>query len=489
MSSSIIRRTKLLGALLFAACCGTALSASPARAASVGAVARDACERALEREGADPRNAISSREACHQALLFLGQPEDFRNEVASMLAPGRKVTLDDLSTASMLADAALRKEPTLPWGYLARCDIARRIGSADVLAACLEGLRRIAPDHAVTIAALIKPAERVSSLVWLARGLLLTLVLATLAHALVRARRSRRGRTATVSQPVAAVIVLLCALVAHASPASAATEKPKGDLSIFPINDADPGSSVPDDLARAQQPLQFGYFIQDLTARAEAATKRGDHAAAARYYEALAKTAPDVAIAPRRLCESLQAAGDLPNAVKACRTALTKGGAVVADFARFVSLALMQPDPLPVGEKDELDAVLKHLDEKAGMGFAGELSVLHCEVALRFHDRPALEKCTSTLGNLAPNDAKTVSFQWALAVDRHDRDAALQLIDRAKTLGVGEEGLATMTRATDAMHRRRVTLWALIGVGAAAVLLVAVGATRRRATARRPLSA
>jgi hypothetical protein len=477
-----------LGALLFAACCGTAFSASPVRAASVGAVARDACERALERESADPRSAVSSREACHQALLFLGQPEDFRNEVASMLAPSRRVTLDDLSTASMLADAALRKEPTLPWGYLARCDIARRIGSADVLSACLADLRRIAPDHAVTIAALIEPAERVSNLVWLARGLLVALVLGTLAHALVRARRSRGGRTA-VAQPVVAAIVIVCALVASPSTASAGTEKPKGDLSIFQIDDADPESSVPDDLARAQQPLQFGYFIQDLTARAESATKRGDHAAAARYYEALAKTAPDVAIAPRRLCESLQAAGDLPNAVKACRTTLTKGGAVVADFARFVSLVLMQPDPLPVGEKSELDAVLEHLDGKADVGFASELSVLHCEVALRFHDRPALEKCTRALGNLAPNDAKTVSFQWALAVERHDRGAALELIERAKTLGVGADGLATMTRATDAMRRRRAVRWGLIGVGAVAGLLVAAGAMRRRATAQRPLSA
>jgi hypothetical protein len=242
---------------------------------------------------------------------------------------------------------------------------------------------------------------------------------------------------------------------------------------------------VPESLAQAQQPLQFGYFIQDLTARAEAATKRGDHAAAAGYYKALAKTAPDIALPARRLCESLQAAGDLPNAVKACRTTITKGGSTTSDFGRFVSLVLAKPDPLPAGEKQELDAVLKHLDDKADISFTGELSVLHCEVALRFHDTPALEKCASALGSLAPNDAKTVSFQWALAVDKHDRATALQLIDRAKTVGVGEAGLATMTRTTEAMHQRRTMLWALIAVGAVVLALVGVGVSRRLAERRR----
>ena len=72
----------------------------------------------------------SSRLPCHSALLYGAQSEDLRNEVASLLAPARNVSLDDLAAASMLADAALRKDASQPWGYLARCDIARRIGSA-----------------------------------------------------------------------------------------------------------------------------------------------------------------------------------------------------------------------------------------------------------------------------------------------------------------------------------------------------------------------
>lgn len=479
MASSSIRRPPWFGLLLLAVCCSATLRTSVARADAVGAAARQACERALERELVDSK--VTSREPCHQALLYFGQPEDFRNEVASLLAPARKVTLDDLSTVSMLADAALRKEPTSPWGYLARCDIAHRIGSADVLSSCLADLRRIAPDHAITLSTSAAPAERVSGWIWLARIILSATIFGTLAHALAR---SRRARPSTIAQPVVAVFVLLGALGADTAFAQQSS-KPKGDLSIFPINDADPESSVPESLAQAQQPLQFGYFIQDLTARAEAATKRGDHAAAAGYYKALAKTAPDIALPARRLCESLQAAGDLPNAAKACRTTITKGGSTTSDFGRFVSLVLAQPDPLPAGEKQELDAVLKHLDDKADISFTGELSVLHCEVALRFHDTPALEKCAGALGSLAPNDAKTVSFQWALAVDKHDRATALQLIDRAKTVGVGEAGLATMTRTTEAMHQRRTTLWALIAVGAVVLALVGVGVSRRLAERRR----
>jgi hypothetical protein len=433
--------------------------------------ARGACEAALVLEARGQK--IDSREPCHSALLLGGQSEDMRNEAASMLAAYRTATLDDLAVASLLADGAVRKDPTEPWGYLARCDIARRIGSADVLKSCLRDLRRLAPNHPETLRALAAPAARLSAWIWMVRTLLALGLLGTLVHVASQAlRRSRRARRSTVVKPVVAFVLVLWSLVGGGGIRAALAEQeargPQGDLSSFKIDDANPEASVPSVEARNKGPLQFGYFIQDLTARAETATTKGDHAAAARYYRALAKAAPDVAIAPRKLCASLQAAGDLSGAVKACRTALTRGGSTAGDFTRFVSLVVAQSGPLPRGEKEELDAVLRHLDGKAALGAA--LPMLRCEVALRFHDTPALEACTADLARLAPNDTKTVSYQWALAIDRRDREGALRLIDRARGLGVPEEGVITMQRATRDMNRRR--LGRFVGFGLAAIVLV-----------------
>src|SRR4051812_42102541 len=48
-----------------------------------------------------------------------------------------------------------------------------------------------------------------------------------------------------------------------------------GQLStIFKINDADPESKVPTPQQRIGNPVEFGYYLQDLLARAESATKK-----------------------------------------------------------------------------------------------------------------------------------------------------------------------------------------------------------------------
>jgi hypothetical protein len=324
--------------------------------------------------------------------------------------------------------------------------------------------------------------------VWLARVAFGLVLLGTLAHA----ARRRVARAGAAARPVLAVFVFAVAALAPGAAAADEAEAmtppqrqlgPSGDLSRFKIDDANPEASVPTPEARAKGPLQFGYFIQDLTVRAESATKRGDHAAAARYYAALAKAAPDVALPPRKLCESLEAAGDVASAIKACRSAVTRGGSQVGDFTRFVGLVLAQPDPLPAGEKAELDAVLSHLAGNASVG--AQLAVLRCEVALRFHDAAALEACTAELEKTAPQDPKTVSFAWALAMDRRDAAGAREAIDRARSLGMPKDGVATMERATSRMSRIRVVRIALLFVGVVALMLAAVRALRRAAERRR----
>ncbi len=464
--------------------CAAVLGARAVVAAPDARGLRAACEAALER-------GVDARTPCHEALLYGSLTEDLRNQVAAMVAPGVKVTLDDLATASMVADAAVRKEATDPWGYVARCDIARRIGSADVLAACLRDLERIAPNHPATAAARAMQPVRVPAWVWIVRALLAIAFLGTLAHAL----RRWRGRRAAVARPVLALCVLASLLATRGAFADEGMSTPDpavkvvngrpmgGDLSDNRVDDANPEASVPPPEVRSRQPLQFGYFIQDLTARAEAATAKGDHVRAGHYWAALAKAAPDIALPPRKLCEELQAAGDLVNAVKACRSALTRGGVVGGDFTRFVSLVLAQPDPLPTGEKEELDAVLAHVDGKIDLG--PQLPSLRCEVALRFHDDRALATCADELGRVAPDDPKTISFQWALAIANRDPVTAEKLIARARGVGMPQEGVATMERATSDMNHKRLARFVLLVIVAAALMLLGVRVLRRLAERRR----
>ena len=150
---------------------------------------RSACVLALAREARGERPA-SSREPCHRALRTGGGiPEDERNEVASLMSPAATPSLDDLAVSALLVDAAERQAVDQPWAYLARCDIARRMGSADTLAACLADLRRIAPHHPAAAAALAQRTGETSRGIWIVRALLLIGLVGTALHAAYRARR------------------------------------------------------------------------------------------------------------------------------------------------------------------------------------------------------------------------------------------------------------------------------------------------------------
>jgi tetratricopeptide (TPR) repeat protein len=450
--------------------------------------ARGTCEVALAAK-------VSSREPCHRALLISFSAQEMRNEVASLLASSEHPSLDDLVLSGVLVDAALHEAPAEPWGYLARCDIARRLGSAEVMEACLSDLRRVAPNHWATQQAIAAANEPGGGWRWSIRGLFLLVMLGTVAHARRRARGVTRlakgasGKAAVVF--VLAVCASLAAAVGDASFAAAAPEIPddivkRGGFSKFTIDDANPEASLPspDELVKA--PLELGYLIQELGGRAASAAKRKDHAAAARYYKALAKVSPGAPFAPRKLCEELEAAGDIPTAIAACRTVITLDGATSDDFVRFVHVSLAKegkPSPM---EQKELEAVIAHLAGNANVGTIP--ATLRCEVALRVEDTKALESCTAELSKLAQNDPRTISYQWALAVQKHDQPVALGLIDRARQAGVSSAGLEIMQKETRKMKRQKLSRGVILVVGAA-VLGVALMLGLRRLALRRRLSA
>jgi len=481
-ASVFLARPAIFSAFVIAA---AIVAARAAGAAPPPLTSRDACEAALALEQSGHPAAASSRASCHSAFIVDGSPEDMRNEVASLMAPSARPSLDDLAIATLISEAAVRKASNQPWGYLARCDIARRLGNADVLETCLADLRRVAPDHAATRRAQAFATEPASFGTRIIRILFLMALLGTLADALLRRERSTRRASPPAPAKPLVLLLAVCSLLSGLGAGVARAEPTAGrdQLSEFKIDDAAPEGSVPTVELQNSKPLEFGYYLQDLAARAEKAGQAGDHLSEARYYRALTAAAPAASFAPRKLCDALDAAGDLPNAIVACRTAITRQGSTVGDYLHFVRAVLATRGPLPPGEREELGAVIAHLDGEAQLGALP--TMFRCEVALRFADLPALAACTDILSKTAPNDPKTVSFQWALALQKHDRGAALQLLDRARAMGMGKDGVAKMERATRQLTLRLVGRFVLLALGAGLIAaLLALGfrhlAQRRR---------
>lgn len=292
------------------------------------------------------------------------------------------------------------------------------------------------------------------------------------------------------SRMAALVLPMATGAIAHAAGKPAAREtssaavdaesterKPKpGQLStLFPINDSDPESSVPGPKDRDGNPLEFGYYLQDLLAKAEAATKKNDHQVAIRYYRALAASIPNQAQGWSKLCEAYEAARDRQRALGACKLAIDREGAELKDFTRFIDLTVNKPEELGAEERTAVSDVLAHLDKQPDLAIPA--AHLRCKAAVKMNDGAGLEACTAVLAKAAPDDPKTVVFQWSLAVLRGQRDQAALLVDRAKSMGVETDSIERMSRVTVPGGRR----WLTGGIAlAAAALIIALFVIRRR---------
>jgi hypothetical protein len=147
-------------------------------------------------------------------------------------------------------------------------------------------------------------------------------------------------------------------------------------------------------------------------------------------------------------------------------------------------LMLAEPGTLSRKQQDALANVLAHMrEDPAGRGVVDDLE---CRVGARTSNVAQLQECTAGLAAKSPNDAKTITYLWALAVARGDSEEAKALVARAQTAGVPAPDLAQMTEATQrAMWTRvgRLALWILV----AALLAGAVGVLGRGVMARRRL--
>ena len=258
-----------------------------------------------------------------------------------------------------------------------------------------------------------------------------------------------------------------------------------GQLSSkYGIDPRDPESAIPSVAERNKNPLEFGYFLQDLLDRAEQARKALDYDSVIRYYRAVARIVPERAKAWSKLCEAYEAVKDNDRAIRACRYAIDREGAELQDHVRYVNLLLNKPGELSPTDRTEIIAIIEHLEKDPSLNVAA--NHIRCQLGVKVKDVAMLETCTKALAAVAPDDAKTIVFQWSLALQKGQRAEAKRLIDRARKSGVILEGIERMENVTSSAgpYRRYVAL--ALGLGLAGLLALCAVAFRRRALTQRP---
>jgi tetratricopeptide (TPR) repeat protein len=432
-------------------------------------------------------------QACLRALRSEASPMDLRAMVAALMSGSDPPTTTELAQAMRLAHRARDSMPHEPYGYAAQCDIAEKIGDAQMLETCLAGLRRVAPGHYETMRAFAAAAPHgVTWRVWAGWTAIFLLAVCTLAHALWRARsvavERRRSRPPVIASATLVLVVSLVSSSSMPAHADAPTQAQppaashKGMLSDWAIDNNDPESSVPSDHQRDRNPLQFGYWLMDLSYKGVQATKRGDYDAAIKFYKAMVKAVSDRSVSYTRLCEAYEGAGEWNEAVETCATALTKPGVTVNDYQHYFKLALAKKGALTAAEVETLSNVIQHVrDDPDAHVLADDLE---CQLAVRLEDVNRLQKCTAALAARAPEDPKTLSYQWALALKRGNMKEAQAVLERARSTEMKPEGIEQMERGMasfQATRRRKLYAWGLGGLAILAGVGIAAGfATRRR---------
>jgi hypothetical protein len=293
------------------------------------------------------------------------------------------------------------------------------------------------------------------------------------------------GAFAADQQPPAARAPAVGTLRMSAPDGKSERRVPEQFSTLFKINDDDPESNVPTVQDRSRNPLEFGYYLQDLLTRAEVETKRKDQARVIKYYRALAAALPEEAGGWGLLCEAYQNAGDPERALRACKYAVDRKGVQLKDYRRYVDLMTTKPGDLSPADRGELNAVLEHLDKQPDL--AVPTAHMRCETAVKTKDAAALKACTAVLAKAAPDDPKTIVFQWSLAVMQGDRSQAALLLGKAEKVGVNPESIDRMSKVSIAGHWWSSSRGAAL-VGAVAVLLallLLLGYRRRLFTVRR----
>ncbi len=428
---------------------------------SVGLFERRECEALTSLDRTQEAQAI-----CYHAVQDLRTPSAIEATVRALVSGTKPPPFSDVSTALVLASRERLRAPKNPNLAAAMCDIAESIGDAIMLQHCSEELESIAPNYGPTRRAQEAIARQCPP--WRFWGGWLSIAALTALTGVDALRRwlQRRSSGLPSIRGLAAAVLVLGSL-AFSSAAHAA----EGDhqwLSKWPIDDQDPAKSVPKDEDLKADPLQAGYFLQDLIAKAELASKAGEHGAAIKYYEALLKAVPTRAISLTKMCSEFEAMGNLKQAQNSCGLALALDGVTVGDYAHFVHLMLREQRPLTDQEILALNNVIDHMKhDDAGRQTGYELQ---CEVAIRASDTAKLSECAAALAVAAPNDQKTLMYEWDLAVREHHFAKADELMEQAKAAGMKADGLRRMELATHEARSKRYWMFGLLFAGGLTLL-------------------
>ncbi|MBC8134165.1 MAG: hypothetical protein H7X95_14380 [Deltaproteobacteria bacterium] len=280
--------------------------------------------------------------------------------------------------------------------------------------------------------------------------------------------------------------------VPQAAEAISETAQPPAELpqplpgqlsSKYRIDRANPEASVPGPKERDANPLEYGYLIQDLLTEAENAKQKHDYKAVVLFYRAVAKAVPDNAKGWSKLCEAYEVVNDRDRAIRACKYALERPAVELQDYIRYVRLILSKPGDITAEERSAIQEVLVHLDKQPSI--EATAAQIKCEAGVRQKDVALLEACTQTLAKLAPEDPKTIVFQWNLALQKGQQSDARRLVERAKKAGVVMANIERMEKVTESSRRA----WPRV-LGIVAAALFGIGALmwhlrRRRMTPHR----
>lgn len=168
-------------------------------------------------------------------------------------------------------------------------------------------------------------------------------------------------KTALIRAVPASLALTMCAGAALAQDGAEVHD----DLATkWKVDDADPMASIPSVEERNSDPLEFGYYLQDMLFRAEGAYRKQDWQAAIKYYKPLSVAVPAVARSFSRMCDAYAHMNEPAQAIESCREAIRLKGAKVIDHVRYVDLMLRKPS-FGASDAADVSASLDHLREHA----------------------------------------------------------------------------------------------------------------------------
>jgi tetratricopeptide (TPR) repeat protein len=441
-----------------------------------------------------PHSFLLARRDC-QVLTQLGQRNqaiaackvalpgmtamDQRAYVGALMSGHELVKPKELADAVKEA-AHARNLQGQPFADAALCEIAQHVGDDAMYSACLVRLEANARGYFETARWRAARPGAPAWLYWLGWSLLGVLAAVTLAQSFLRWFRAPALRAAKPRNAALVVLALGACCTQRAQAAEVHLQ-----LSHFRINFDDPESQIPTPAERNANPLEFGYFIQDLAAEGVFYERKQDYATAVKFWRASAKAVPDEAVAFARACQDYQRLGERDNALSYCSRALNLQGVTSADYVRFGELTIQKFGPLSTSEIDDLTAAIAHVAKQENGG--GPAAVMECQLGVKLEDEAKLAHCTSVLAKNTPNDPHTLTFEWSLAMKRRNYGEARRLVNAMSKTSLPPETLAQIRAATaeaSAWWRRPFTD-PRYGLGLACLLgVIAVLVFRKRAQLR-----